>query len=139
VGELGRLVKPIAERERQAKDQRRKLAGYVIGRFLDGERLTAGAATFEQIDAGICAGMRALGFSLPPSIGWREVLDFAAPALLATDPTWTGSIERCARAERAFTDGREAGERWDAKRKAQRRAEYERAVDTMDALIRGAK
>lgn len=111
--EIGRQLRPVAQRMRASKVPDRQIDGLLIECLIDGKPLDNQALTDAQVDELVTRAMRAIGNALPLATKWQQVLDFAAPTLLVM--RFTQSAERVTAAEKAFLEGQAKRKVWNGK------------------------
>ena len=129
---LAKEIVPLVKQMEKSPNAMRRSGAILIRRIVDGASFQNENSTVEQVDALVCAAMKALGFSLPGN-SWVEVLDLAQETLLSMD--FTQSVERVAKAEAAFLVGQKQRRKWNRKQQAK----VQQQLDESRALLAEAE
>lgn len=134
---LGKEVAQTARHMKRSPKANRRFGALLIDKILDGESFETTGSTPEHVDSLVNAAMLALGFNLPLTTTWQEVLDLAHVTLLSMD--FTQSAERVEAAQKAFFKGQRQKRKWINKKQAETDSKLEQSRTFFNAADAKAK
>lgn len=131
--ELGKQVLPIVASMKKSSNDRRRYAATLIDCILDGAPFSQKTQTPAEIDVLVCFITEQLGYNLPLTTTWTQILDLANVTLLSMD--FTQSVERVKKAEIAFFTGQGKKRKAINKNNAEVEARRKKSRDLLNAAL----